>query len=141
MFLVGIAMCVISGYGMIQILADTNNNEDKIKIRLSKLLECLCNQFKINLAYCDSFNDSALGKIIFNNINGQLIMTDIKIEILQEYKNEPFVLAHELGHYISIKQRHDDSEQSADREGLKICRELLTPKEQTYLNSYFEKYF
>jgi Zn-dependent peptidase ImmA (M78 family) len=77
--------------------------------------------------------DIAAGKIVYKSIDGRLIVDEAKIQILNKYKDEPYVLAHELGHYMAIKQRGDDTEEGADAEALNICKAILTPEEQNYM--------
>jgi hypothetical protein len=150
----GFIICLISGYGILQKLTEddikytievedidkTNLNDfDMVKLKLTEALIELCNQFDIKLVYIDDLD-------IVLNCSGCIwygIIKRPKIAILTKYKNEPAILAHELGHYIANKQRHDRSELSADREGLKLCQSILTFEEQkilSYLTKYFSRY-
>ena len=58
------------------------------------------------------------------------MLDNAKIQLLAKYENEPYVLAHELGHYLAIKQREDDTEEGADKEALILCKSILTQEEQ-----------
>lgn len=55
------------------------------------------------------------------------------IEITKCNENSPYVLAHELGHYMAIKQRDDDTEQGADIEAYTLCCSILTDDEKILL--------
>lgn len=101
--------------------------------RLAESLKTLCTQLGIELSYHEELGIAA-GRILYYSRNGRLFVDDAKIEILEKYKNEPYVLAHELGHYMAIKQMQDDSERGADREADKLCRLILNKMEQDLLS-------
>lgn len=103
------------------------------KHRLTESLKTLCAQLGIDLSYHEELGTAA-GRILYHSRNGRLFVDDAKIEILEKYRNEPYVLAHELGHYMAIKQRQDDSERGADNEADKLCRLILNEKEQDLLS-------
>ena len=84
---------------------------------------------------------TAAGRILYYKQNGQLFVDDAKIEILERLKDEPYVLAHELGHYMAIKQRQDDSERGADNEADRLCRAILNEGEQRLLSVSLDCYF
>jgi hypothetical protein len=107
-------------------------NRNKAINRLTGSLATLCKLLNIDLSYHD-YLDIAAGKIVYKSIDGRLIVDEAKIQILNKYKDEPYVLAHELGHYMAIKQRGDDTEEGADAEALNICKAILTPEEQNYM--------
>jgi hypothetical protein len=107
--------------------------EDVAQNRLTNVLKNLCNNLNIPLTYHDDLGDSA-GQILYHsNKSGRLILDDARIQILKKHENEPYVLAHELGHYMAIKQQQDRSEESADREALLLCKSILTQEEQSLM--------
>lgn len=109
--------------------------------RLTKSLKSLCGQLAIPLSYHDSLGDAA-GRILYHsNMEGRLLLDSARIEILNKHKETPWVLAHELGHYMSIKQFQDRSEESADREAGKLCCSILSEKEQDLLAIPLMVYF
>ncbi len=115
----------------------------KAETRLTESLKTLCAQLGIELSYHKELGEEA-GRILYHSRAGRLLLDDAKIEILEKYKDEPWVLAHELGHYMAIKQRQDDSEIGADTEGYKLCCLILNQHEQELLSSglfaYFERH-
>lgn len=121
-----------------------NENKQKTIDRLTKSLVFLCKLLNIDLSYHE-YLGSAAGRILYTKSNGRFMVETSKIEILNKYESTPFVLAHELGHYMAIKQRQDNSEKGADVEALKLCKTILTPDEQKYITNelhiYFEKQF
>ena len=67
---------------------------------------------------------------------------NFKIFIRKKDKWSWTVLAHEYGHYLSIKNYRDDSEEGADYEALKWLRqEILTPAEQVLLKLSLNIFF
>jgi hypothetical protein len=115
-------------------------NRDKTIKRLTEALTSLCKLLNIELSYHD-YLDIAAGRILYSSINGRLIVDNAKIQILNKCKEEPYVLAHELGHYMAIKQREDDTEEGADQEALNICITILTPEEQEYIADELRIFF
>jgi hypothetical protein len=99
------------------------------EVRLTNSLKQLCKQLGIDLSYQDELGDAA-GIILYNRLNGRLLVDNSRIQILNKYIDQPYVLAHELGHYMAIKQRQDDSEEGADAEALCLCKSILTQEEQ-----------
>jgi Zn-dependent peptidase ImmA (M78 family) len=115
-------------------------NRDKTLNRLTEALTSLCRLLNIDISYHD-YLDIAAGRILYKSINGRLLVNDAKIQILNKCKDEPYVLAHELGHYMAIKQREDDTEEGADTEALNICKTILTPEEQSYIADELRIFF
>lgn len=115
-------------------------NKDRTINRLTDSLTSLCKLLNIELSYHD-YLDIAAGRILYKSVNGRLIVDDAKIQILNKCKDKPYVLAHELGHYMAIKQREDDTEEGADIEALNICRTILTQEEQEYISDELRIYF
>lgn len=112
--------------------------------RLTNALKSICNQLGIPLTYHDDL-DTAAGRIVYHsNGFGRLILDGARIEILNKYEQEPYVLAHELGHYMALKQNADGSEESADKQALILCKSILTEEEQKImeigLQCHFEHY-
>lgn len=108
--------------------------------RLTESLKTLCAQLGIGLSYHEELGTAA-GRILYHSMNGRLFVDDARIEILEKYKNEPYTLAHELGHYMAIKQRQDNSERGADDEADKLCRLILNEREQKLLSISLRCYF
>ena len=63
--------------------------------RLTESLKALCTQLGIGLSYHEKLGTAA-GRILYHSMNGRLFVDDAKIEILEKYKDEPYVLAHDL---------------------------------------------
>lgn len=111
-----------------------------VEHRLTESLKTLCTQLGICLSYHEELGTAA-GRILYHSKNGRLFVDDAKIEILEKYENEPYVLAHELGHYMAIKQRQDNSERGADNEAEKLCRLILNEHEQKLISISLKCYF
>lgn len=114
---------------------DAEDNARKLaENRLTLSLKSLCEQLNIPLTYHDELGASA-GQILYHlNELEQLFLNNSKIMILNKYKDEPWVLAHELGHYMSFKHG-DRTEESADAQGLILCKSILTQDEQNLLET------
>lgn len=117
-----------------------HKERDAVENRLTESLKTLCTQLGIDLSYHKELGIAA-GRILYHSRNGRLFADNAKIEILEKYRNEPYVLAHELGHYMAIKQRQDNSERGADNEAEKLCRSILNKKEQELLSISLRCYF
>lgn len=117
-----------------------DQKRDKAEARLTKSLKALCSLLGIEVSYHKALGTAA-GRILYHSRAGRLIPDDAKIEILEVYENEPWVLAHELGHYMAIKQREDSSEIGADQEGYKLCCLILNQHEQELLSIPLSAYF
>lgn len=111
-----------------------------VENRLTESLKTLCSQLGIGLSYHAELGTAA-GRILYHSMNGRLFVDDARIEILEKYRNEPYTLAHELGHYMAIKQRQDNSEEGADAEADKLCRLILNEREQELLSISLRCYF
>ena len=106
----------------------------------NKLLN-LCFTLNIPVEYRDSLG-KVVGRIIFNNDReNKPILDSCKIEILNRFKNTPYVLAHEIGHYIAIKKYQDNSEEMADKMAGELCLNFLSDREREILNTGLEVYF
>lgn len=117
-----------------------HKERDAIENRLTESLKTLCAQLGIDLSYHKELGDAA-GRILYYKKAGRLFVDDARIEILEKYKDEPYTLAHELGHYMAIKQRQDNSERGADNEADKLCRSILNEREQKLLSISLRCYF
>lgn len=117
-----------------------HKERDAVENRLTESLKTLCVQLGIGLSYHKELGTAA-GRILYHSKNGRLFVDDARIEILEKYENEPYVLAHELGHYMAIKQRQDNSESGASHEAEKLCRLILNKKEQELLSISLRCYF
>lgn len=62
------------------------------------------------------------------------------IRIDEKYRGNPWVLAHELGHYFAIRQRGDRSEGGADQEAHRMIDRLLDVERRDFLRPYAEIY-
>ena len=117
-----------------------HKERNAIENRLTESLKTLCAQLGIGLSYHKELGTAA-GRILYHSRNGRLFVDDARIEILEKYENDPYVLAHELGHYMAIKQRQDNSEEGADSEAEKLCRLILNQQEQELLKIALHCYF
>jgi hypothetical protein len=128
------------------------NIEEKRERKLrEKLLSFLKNQCKANgfeIKYEDFIEENVAGMCSYirttNVETNQLIKIEpIVIRILTMFRNEPAILAHGLGHYLSAKERNSSTEDEADEYGYKLCCQALTEKEQKhmkiFLSCFFEK--
>ena len=122
-------------------MAEREKEEKNAEARLAKSLKSLCEQLAIPLSYHDDLGDAAGHILYHSNMDGRLLLDSARIEILNKHKESPWVLAHELGHYMSIKQFQDRSEESADREAYKLCCSILSEKEQDLLAIPLRVYF
>lgn len=128
-----VAVCFVSDHIVDKEFEKKRKERDITEKRLTESLKVLCGQLGIGLSYHKELGTAA-GQIIYYNNNGRLFVDEARIEILERYENEPYVLAHELGHYMAIKQRQDRSERGADIEAGKLCRLILNAKEQELLS-------
>lgn len=122
-------------------MAEKEKERKNAEARLTKSLKSLCEQLAIPLSYHDDLGDAAGHILYHSNMDGRLLIDSARIEILNKHKETPWVLAHELGHYMSIKQFQDSSEESADREAGKLCCSILSEKEQDLLAIPLMVYF
>ena len=122
-------------------IAEREQETKNAEARLTKSLKSLCEQLAIPLSYHDDLGDAAGYILYHSNMDGRLLLDSARIEILNKHKESRWVLAHELGHYMSIKQFQDRSEESADREAGKLCCSILSEKEQDLLTIPLMVYF
>lgn len=110
-------------------------------LRLNNVLVQLCSLLGIGLSYHPTLDDAAGRFSYYLNDSGRILMDDLCIKIIESQKDSPYVLAHELGHCIAIKQRNDKTEEGADMEALRLCKTILTPVEQKTLETALAIYF
>lgn len=116
------------------------NNINKVEQRLNLSINSLCSQLKIPIVYCDKMQD-AVGRLIYYTDQEKPLLENSFIEIIKSVSNKPYVLAHEVGHYMAIKQREDFSEEGADKEAYKLCCSILTDEEKIILEVPLSIYF
>jgi len=111
------------------------------EINLNKKLINLCSLFSIPLEYKNGLGTAA-GHILYHqDRNGRILLDNCKIEVLEKYKNEPWVLAHEIGHYIAMNKLQDDTEEMADQMANELCCTLLSENEIKDLEIGLKVYF
>lgn len=115
--------------------------ESNAENRLTFALKGLCNLLNIPLSFHEELGTAAGQILYYTDSDGKLILNDVKIQILNKYMNDPWVLAHELGHYMAIKQREDNTEDGANKEALVLCKTILTQDEQESLEVGLRVYF
>lgn len=119
----------------------TKEKRDVIKHRLTLALKRLCAQLNIPLSYHDDLGVSAGRILYYENGLGRLVLDNTRIEVLTKYEDEPWVLAHEIGHYMALKQRGDSTERAADNEALVLCKSILTQEEQKLMEISLRCFF
>ena len=111
------------------------------EINLNKKLINLCSLFSIPLEYKNGLGECA-GRILYHqDRSGRILLDDCKIEVLKKYQNEPWVLAHEIGHYIAMNKLQDDTEEIADQMANELCCTLLSENEIKDLEIGLKVYF
>lgn len=109
--------------------------------RLTDSLKMLCSLLDIDLSYHKELGTAAGRILYYKDSGGRLFVDEARIEILEQLESEPYTLAHELGHYMAIKQSQDNSEEGADSEAEKLCRLILNQQEQELLEIALHCYF
>lgn len=138
--LICVALCFYTDWKVDKEIEQEHKERIAVEHRLTESLKTLCTQLGIDLSYHKELGTAA-GRILYHSMNGRLFVDDAKIEILEKYRNEPYTLAHELGHYMAIKQRQDNSERGADNEAEKLCRLILNEYEQKLISIGLKCYF
>lgn len=143
-FLEFISYYVITFYDIRKTFVNKNELMD-IRKKLYKNLIDLCKQLNIKLEYVDNIRKVSKSKIVAgrihyqeNKLSGKYVDGYEKIEILKDVEFPEFVLAHELGHYYSIKYNNDDSEKAANDFAKKICYDFLNKKEKRILKLFIK---
>jgi hypothetical protein len=113
----------------------------ELELNLTNKLKNYAKENNILIEYKNYFNGwGILGRnLLLYDLDDKKYMT-VKIQVLRFCKNNPYVLAHEIGHWVSIKSKGDISEKSADKKANEICRKLLTKKERIYLGFPIKNY-
>lgn len=114
----------------------------RIKARLLGELKGVAEYFKIPITYHENLGVSA-GQFHYGRgtSSGEYYFNNREIRIKTEYKEHPDLLAHELGHFISLILYNDSSESSADYQALKLCKQILTEDEQKKLEIFLKTHF
>jgi len=111
------------------------------EINLNQKLINLCSLFSIPLQYKNGLGEAA-GHILYHkDRSGRILLDNCKIEVLEKYQNEPWVLAHEIGHYIALNKLKDDTEEMADQMANELCCILLSENEIKDLEIGLKVYF
>ena len=121
----------------------------KTEINLNQKLINLCSLFSIPLEYKNDLGTAAghdlgtaAGHILYHqDRKGRIFLDNCKIEVLEKYQNEPWVLAHEIGHYIAMNKLQDDTEEMADQMANELCCTLLSENEIKDLEIGLKVYF
>jgi hypothetical protein len=75
-------------------------------------------------------------------INGRYTELGYKyIRILEKYKDDPYVLAHELGHYKSIKHYNDYTEEGANKQAQQMISNSLSFVEWLVVKPFVDRWF
>jgi hypothetical protein len=85
----------------------------------------------------------AAGEIFYSRYKDteKFIPSSARIVLSDNCYRNPWVLAHELGHYVELLKTGKTTENGADAYGGKICRNLLTAKEEELLSISLGVYF
>jgi len=119
---------------------------EETKIILFNKLMLFC-KFKNLNVFIEGENQRTIdsgvaGVMISYTIGGYYISSPNEHIVLSlQYQNNPFVLAHEIGHYLQLRQELKTDEIGADQYADKLCREVLTGNEQEILKISLECYF
>lgn len=118
------------------------NERERIKTKLLESLQTLAKKFGIPVSYHESLGDAAGQIVYYRNKSGRFLLDDVSVQILNKHEDSPYVLAHELGHYVSLVDNDNNSEESADKEAMILCKSFLTSDEieimRDTLNVYFD---
>lgn len=129
-----------------------DKKRNKIRNEIIDLLEKYCSTRSIPISYADegyfTLNaPEACGRIIYihHYTNDGMIDYFDTFEIyIRSARDEHYTyttLAHEIGHYISVKEFRDGSEEGADYEASKLVRSLVDQKTQKLFKSEFRIFF
>jgi hypothetical protein len=111
-----------------------------IEQNLLNFLLNFCLNKRIPIEYKKKISKDVAGRLnIYYDITYNVSLVN-KIEIIEEFKTCPYVLAHELGHYISIINNGNWSEESADTEANTLCCQFLSKDEQKLLRFPIENF-
>ena len=129
-----------------------DKKKNKIRNEILDLLEKYCLIRSIPISYEDeeyfaSNAPEACGRIVFTRHftdDGTTTYFDefeIHIRFTRDTRFTYTTLAHEIGHYISVKEFRDGSEEGADYEASKLVRSLVDQKTQRLFSSEFRIFF
>lgn len=128
-----------------------DKKKNKIRNEILDLLEKYCLIRSIPISYEDeeyfaSNAPDACGRIIYFRYIKDGITTyfdefEIHIRFARDTRFTYVTLAHEIGHYISVKEFRDGSEEGADCEASKLVRSLVDQKTQRLFSSEFRIFF
>ena len=132
-----------------KILDKKRNN---IRNEILDLLEKWCIIKNIPISYEDeeyfaSNAPEACGRIVFirhftdDGTTTYFDEFEIHIRFARDTRFTYITLAHEIGHYISVKKFRDGSEEGADCEASKLVRSLVDQKTQKLFKSEFRIFF
>jgi len=115
-----------------------------LEIKINNILKQKCEEYGIGLEYVDVIEKheetETLGRICYHSFNGVYSFDNAKIQVLNRYVSSPYVLAHELGHYISISRNSDRSEFMADYEGNRLLLANTTSLEYRVMENSIKIY-
>ena len=128
---------------------DTMNNRKKNQtlIFVEEKLTDFCKNHEIPITYGDEYfiennkNNSAGVLSYYYKQFPSTTYSDFKIFVRSHDKFSWTVLAHEIGHFISITKYNDHSEYGADYEASKLVRSFLTKKQQNLLKMELSIFF
>jgi len=121
-------------------------SEPKIIAKIEKRLLLKLMQFaeenEIPIRYRQNWESA--GSMMFTTDANEKNPRDYEIVISDEHKDKIYryiILAHELGHYISILESYDKTEESANMKALSLCKKLLNPLERMIIGNRLNYYF
>lgn len=126
------------GYNYVTPIVCRKDYEEKVadfQLNLHKKLKDFATTHNIPVYIKEELDDCA-GQFISwrNKYTGRYLDNEPKeIRILNTYEKCPWVLGHELGHYLAIKRFEDRSEERADAEGRHLVLGFLDEEEKEYL--------
>ena len=121
-----------------ELLLKQKNDERKrevIKDKLLNLLLYVAKIMSIDIYYSPDLKNCA-GSIYYDENDN--INDDIVIQIDNKYKDCPYVVAHEIGHYLSYRHDKNRSENSANKYASELCQSLLSYEEKDILKIFFD---
>ncbi len=129
-----------------------DKKRNKIRNKILGILEKYCLIRSIPISYEDeeyfaSNAPDACGRIIYTHhytddgVINYFDEFEIHIRSARDVYYTYTTLAHEIGHYISVKEFKDKSEEGANYEASKLVRSLLDEKTQKLFNSEFRIFF
>jgi Zn-dependent peptidase ImmA (M78 family) len=111
-----------------------------VEHNLLNFLLNFCLNKKIPIEYKKKISKEVGGRLNIYYDTTYNVSSINKIEIIEKFKNYPYILAHELGHYISITNKRNWSEESADAEANTLCCQFLSKDEQKLLGFPIENF-